>query len=84
MEWMVKGKVDCLGDAKLQTFDDYGYSRSFKFGHVLCALELRNHFHIHFIVLHLCDARQSAYNWCGVHGAFSFKYSIFRYISTLP
>ena len=70
MEWMVKGKVNCLGDAKLRTFDDCGYSRAFKCGPVFCALELRNHFHIHFFVLHLCDARQPAYCWCGIYGAF--------------
>ena len=69
MEWMVQGNVNYLDDAKLLTFDDCGYPRAFKFGLVLCALELRNHSHIHCIVLHLCDARQSAYYWCGVHGA---------------
>ena len=55
------------------TFDDYSYSRSFKFGHVLFPLGLRNDFHIHYIVLHLCDARQSAYYRCGVHGAFDIN-----------
>ena len=45
-------------------------SRSFKFGHVLCALDLRTDFHIHYIVLHLCDAGQPAYCWCGIYGAF--------------
>ena len=70
----------------MQSFDDYyGYSRSFKFGHVLRALDFRSHFHIHYIVLHLCDARQPAYYWCGVHGAFHiYIYSIFPYVSTLP
>ena len=70
MKWMVKGKVNYLGDAKLRTFVDKGYLRSFKFGYVICALDLRNHFHIHYVVLHLCDARQPAYYWRGVHGAF--------------
>ena len=54
----------------MRTFDDYCYSRSFKFGHVLCPLDLRPHFHIHYFVLHLCDARKPAYYWCGVHGMY--------------
>ena len=69
IKWMVKGKVNYLGDGDA-TFDDYGYSRSFKFDHVLCALDSRAHFHIRYILLHLCDARQQAYNRRGVHGEF--------------
>ena len=49
-----------------------------RIGHVLYSLDLRTHLHIHYIVLHLCDARQPTYYWCGVHSAFSYKYFIFR------
>ena len=44
----------------------HGSSRSYKFGYVLCALDLR----FHYIVLHSCDARQGAYYWCGIYSAF--------------
>ena len=84
MKWMVKGELSHLSDLKLRTFDDYGYSRSFKFGHVPCALDLRTYFHIHYIVLHLCDARQPAYHRCGVHGAFRINIPSFHMSQLCP
>ena len=76
IEWIVKGKMNYFGLCELVMIDHYD-SRSFNFGLVLCALDFRTHFHIHYNVLHVCDARQQAYYWCGVHGAFHLKYSIF-------
>ena len=67
----------------MRTFGGYDFfSRSYKFGHVLYDLDLRTHFNIHYIILHLCDARQPAYCWCGVYSAFK-KHSIFCSGSTL-
>ena len=60
------------------------HSRSFKFGHVLFALDLRTDFHIHYIVLHLCDARKPAYYWCGVHGAFPINTPSFLFSQCRP
>ena len=54
----------------MRTCVDHYDSRSFNFGHVLYALDFRAHFHIHYNVLDVCDARKQAYYWCGVHGAF--------------